>query len=340
MLNTIENPPNPWTGQHIDWIGEPPTAKLKVYRETARQIISTNNSPDLSFRHSVNPYRGCYHACAYCYARPMHQYWDFGAGTDWDTKIVVKTNAAEALRRDFDKKSWRGEPLLMSGSTDPYQPLEASFGLTRACLEVCAEYRNPVWIITKSALVRRDIDILQTLNREATTFVHFSIPFSDDDVSRRMEPFVPKPKIRFAAMRALHDAGIPVGISISPLIPSINDSDIVTLLERAREAGATWAFCVLLRLPREVLPVFSERLASAFPLKYDHVMSALESARGGSIGESGFGKRMVGVDERWKMIQRLFRQTCKRLGFNEGERPARGVRDTFKRPGAEQLDLF
>src|SRR5262249_52648938 len=182
------NPPNPWHTTHAEFLGEPPEAELEVYEETARSIVSENDSPDIGFRYSVNPYRGCFHACSYCYARPTHQYLDSGAGTDFERKIVVKVNAPELLRQRLSKKSWPGDTIVFSGVTDAYQPLEAVYGLTRRCLEVLAEFRNPVGIVTKGALVRRDRDLLPRLGRGAAARVHLSIPVAGDEAARLIRP--------------------------------------------------------------------------------------------------------------------------------------------------------
>jgi len=219
-LRLISNPPNPWHSAYREWIdAPPPEAQLEIYEEQAKTVLSENDSPDVGFRFSLNPYRGCFHACAYCYARPTHQYWDFGAGTDFERKIIVKTNAPEKLREAFMKKSWQGELVVFSGNTDCYQPLEVPYTLTRRCLEVCREFRNPVGLITKSALIRRDIDVLAALARDARAVVHMSIAFADDAMARKIEPNAPSPSTRFAAIRALTDAGIPVGVGIAPIIP-------------------------------------------------------------------------------------------------------------------------
>src|SRR5499427_2237401 len=203
-----DNPPNPWLTHSVEWIGEPPAAKIEVFEETeTRSIISTNDSPDVAFDHSVNCYRGCVHGCTYCFSRPTHEYLGYGAGTDFERKIVVKVRAPELLRKELMKASWTGDEIVFSFTSDPYIPLEANYKLTRACLEVCADFRNPVGIVTKSALVRRDIDVLQMLSREASVGVYFSIPFEDYEIARAVEPFAPSPKARFAAMKELADAG-------------------------------------------------------------------------------------------------------------------------------------
>ena len=187
-MKQIHNPPNPYETHHREWLGNAPTVKLQIFEDDTRSILSRNESPDVSFRWSVNPYRGCFHACAYCYARPSHEYLGFGAGTDFESKLVVKRDAPMLLRQAFLKPSWQGEVVVFSGNTDCYQPLEAAWGLTRACLEVCAEFRNPVAIITKAALILRDMDVLRQLTDVATLTVNISVPFADNEMARNVEP--------------------------------------------------------------------------------------------------------------------------------------------------------
>jgi DNA repair photolyase len=340
VTRRVSNPPNPWDTVHAEWLGQPPPAELEVYEEDAKSIISENDSPDVGFRYSVNPYRGCFHACAYCYARPTHQYLGWGAGTDFDRKIVVKRNAAQLLRKEMMRRSWKGELLVFSGVTDCYQPLEAVYGITRACLEVCAEFRNPVGIVTKGALVRRDADLLARMSRESEAMVYVSVPFADDAVGRAIEPNASLPSQRLETIAALSAAGLRTGVAIAPVIPGLNDSDIAAVLSRAREAGATSAFLTLLRLPAEVLPVFEERLAEAFPDRAARVWSNLEQARGGKRNESRFGARMEGVGPRWAAIENLFEIECRRLGFNRGEHEKKARVSAFRRPAPAQAGLF
>lgn len=337
-MRTISNPPNPFDSYHRELLEPARSAKLKVYGDETREILSRNESPDLPFRWSVNPYRGCFHACAYCYARPSHEYWGFGAGTDFDSKIVVKEDAPRLLRHAFDKPSWRGELIVFSGNTDCYQPLEASYGLTRACLDVCAEYRNPVGIITKGALVLRDIDVLEKLSRQAWVRVYFSIPFSSDDLARKVEPHAPSTTKRFEAMRVLADAGISTGISIAPVIPGLNEDDIPELLDRAHRAGACAATHVLLRLSGSVEPVFLERMKEAFPERIGKITSRLREVRGGALTEGRFFRRHTGEGVYWDMIEQLFSVAKRRAGFAEDN--ASTIPDTFRRPGVEQASLF
>ena len=312
----VSNPPNPWATHHVEWLEAPPPVQVEVYEECAKSILARNDSPDVPFRFSLNPYRGCQHACAYCYARPTHQYLDFGAGTDFDSKIVVKTNAAELLRRALAKRSWRREWIAFSGVTDCYQPLEASYGITRACLEVCREFRNPVGIITKSALVRRDMDVLLALDRVADVQVILSIPFADDATGRAIEPAASAPTTRFETLRLLSDAGLRTCVALAPLIPGLNDSQVPEILERARAAGARSAFMILLRLPAEVRPVFEERLRREFPDRADKVLNAHDEMRAPQgAGRSTFGERMRGRGARWESTRQLFELHCRKLGL-------------------------
>jgi DNA repair photolyase len=336
----VSNPPNPWETLHAEWLGEPPEAELEVFEEEARSIIAENESPDVGFRFSVNPYRGCFHSCAYCYARPTHQYLGWGAGTDFDRKIVAKVNAPELLRDELSRRSWRGETIVFSGVTDCYQPLEAVYELTRRCLEVCLEFRNPVGIVTKGALVRRDAEILSRLARDADAIVYVSIPFADEKAARAIEPNVAAPTQRFETIAALSTAGVPTGVGVAPVIPGLSDSDIPKILSRARAGGAERAFLTLLRLPAETRLVFEKRIAEAYPDRAARIFSNLEQMRGGKRNESRFGARMEGVGPRWAAIETLFEVECRRLGFN---RQADGTphTSTYRRPPAgPQRGLF
>ena len=338
-LLAVQNPPNPWASTDVEWIGPPPTAKLQIYVDQTREILARNDSPDLPFTWSVNPYRGCFHGCAYCYARPTHQRLGLGAGTDFERKLVVKTNAVELLREEFERPRWRGDALALSGVTDCYQPLEASYGLTRGLLQVCLEYRNPVGIVTKGALVQRDLDLLVALHEVTTLRVYLSIPFADDAMGRAIEPYAASISRRFAALRALSEAGITTGVSVSPVIPGLSDEQIPEILERAREAGAQRAFMVMLRLPAEVRPVFLERLHEAVPLRAGKVISAIEQSRGGGLNDSRFGQRMKGQGPRWAAIEALFAAHYRRLGFGEDRGQLQHQPTTFRRPRA-QRELF
>jgi len=335
----VHNPPNPWQADHVDWEGEPPPAELHVYEETARSILARNDSPDVGFRWSLNPYRGCYHGCAYCYARPSHQHLGWGAGTDFERRIVVKTNAPELLRETFARRSWRGETIAFSGNTDCYQPLEASYRLTRRCLELCLEHRNPLGIITKSAVVRRDVDLLADLARETRIRVMISIPFADDATARRIEPWASPVSRRFDTMRILSDAGVPTGIGIAPLIPGLNDTDVPALLERAKDAGGSTAFMTLLRLPAEVRDVFFVRLGEVLPRRRRRVERAIRDVRDGALYDPAFGDRMRGRGERWRAIEAMFEAHRRRLGLVPRDDAEEDAPSPFRRR-TRQLSLF
>lgn len=338
----LANPVNRFDSTTIDWEGAPPPAHLEVFEEHSRSILSEVTSPDVGMRWSLNPYRGCMHACAYCYARPSHQYLGFGAGTDFDRKIVVKVDAPELLREAFMRRSWRGESVTFSGNTDCYQPLENKYRLTRRCLEVCRDFRNPVHVITKAALIRRDIDVLAELSRSARCSTTLSIPYADDETGRAVEPYASSVSARFETVRLLSESGVEVSVNIAPLIPGLTDSHVPEILERARAAGATGAAIMPVRLSAEVLPVFLERMAVAFPHRFGRIKSAIGQIRSGKMNESAFGKRMVGDGPRWGAVQALFDAHCRRLGLNtydpeadhDDEAPT-----TFQRPSA-QGELF
>lgn len=337
-VRTVANPPNPFESRYRELLESPSNVALQVFEDNTKEILSRNDSPDLPFRWSLNPYRGCSHACAYCYARPSHEYWGFGAGTDFDSKIVVKPQAPALLRKALLRPSWEGELIVFSGNTDCYQPLEASYGLTRACLEVCADFRNPVGIITKSALVPRDLDLLRRLHEEAWVQVYFSIAFADAETARKVEPQVPTPAKRFEAMRRLSDAGIPTAISIAPVIPGLNDDDIPELLQRARQAGAAGATFILLRLSGHVETVFLERMAAAFPERIGKIVNRIKEVRGGKLTEGQFFKRHEGSGTYWNLVEQIFEVSYRKAGFSETA--LRPVPRSFRRPGPRQLGLF
>lgn len=356
-LRPVRNPPNPWRSTEVEYLEEVPPARLEIFEDHTRQILSRNDSPDLGFRWSLNPYRGCIHGCAYCYARPTHEYLSFGAGTDFERKIVIKPEAPALLREAFERPSWSGEVVVMSGVTDCYQPIEADFRLTRGCLEVCAEYRNPVGIITKAPLVERDIDVLTELTQKARVSVTVSIPIWDAERARAIEPYVASPQRRMRTITRLAQAGIAVGVNVAPLIPGLGDEDMVTILTAAADAGARYAGTVFLRLPGSVRAVFEERVRENLPLRAERILSRVREARGGKLNTSEFGKRFRGEGAYVESALALFHKTCERLGLNtwmgdegEGEgagEPGReeGAASTFQRPPkppkpGEQLGLF
>lgn len=337
-MRQIANPPNPFESRHRELLEPAASPQLMVYTDETREILSRNDSPDLPFRWSLNPYRGCFHACAYCYARPTHEYWGFGAGTDFESKIVVKEDAPRLLQRQFEKPGWPGELIVFSGNTDCYQPIEAEYGLTRACLQVCADYRNPVAVITKGALILRDLDVLRQLHREAWLLVYFSIPFASDEMARKVEPQAPTTTKRFSTMKALADAGIPTGISIAPIIPGLNDDMMAELLDRARQAGASAATSSLLRLSGNVEPVFLERMGQAFPERIGKITSRLREVRAGSLVERRFFRRQAGQGSYWAMIERLFALSKRKAGFSDDQ--VMDIPRTFRCPRGQQVSLF
>lgn len=339
----VSNPPNPWASAEIEYLDETPRSTLEIYEDHTREILSKNSSPDIPFTYSVNPYRGCMHACAYCYARPGHEYLSFGAGTDFETKIMVKMEAPALLRAAFERPSWKGDSLMFSGVTDCYQPLEASYRLTRGCLEVCAEYRNPLGIVTKAPLIERDIDVLQSLAKNARVGVMVSIPFWNQERARAIEPTVATPSRRIRTIERLAAAGIPVGVMTAPIIPGLNDEDMPQVLKAAREAGAQRAGYVLLRLPGSVKQVFEERVRAAMPLRAEKILNRIRETRGGALYQSEYGTRQTGEGLYAQTIANLFATTCRRLGLNGDDNPAQTPEaPTFRRPDkpGSQLALF
>ncbi len=313
----LSNPPNPWATTDVVYLEDapPPDVRLQVFEDHTRTILAKNDSPDVGFTWSVNPYRGCFHGCAYCYARPSHEYLGLGAGTDFDRKIVVKPQAPALLRQAFAKRSWRKETVVFSGVTDCYQPLEASYRLTRGCLEVCVDHANPAGIITKSPLIERDIDVLTALHAAASVHVTVSIPFWDVDKARAIEPFVATPVRRVHIIEKLARAGLSVGVNVAPIIPGLNDQDIPKVLAAARDAGAQSAGFVLLRLPGSVKDVFTERLRDALPLQADRVLHRIRETRGGELYDPRFGVRGRGEGQYAMAIKTLFQTTAARLGL-------------------------
>lgn len=335
----LNNPRNRWErAQRTYDLGEEPQQRLAVFSDETGKILSENQSPDIPFRFSINPYRGCAHGCAYCYARPSHEYLGFGSGSDFERKLVAKPRAAELLREAFEAKRWAGDVVVMSGNTDCYQPLEAELELTRQCLEVCAEYRNPVHIITKSALIERDLDVLGRLAREASLGVTLSVTFWDAEVARAIEPYAPPPRRRIEVIRRLTEAGIPVSVNVAPLIPGLSDSDLIPILEAARAAGAVSAAAIPLRLPGSVAEVFSERLRQFLPLRAEKVLTRVREMRGGKLNDPRFFSRMRGSGEYAKTLEAVFEATVRRLGFPGFPEGRHG---TFRRPDDRgQLRLF
>lgn len=324
FVRRIENPPNPYNRHTAEYIGEPPPVKLEVFVETAtKKIITKAFASDWEggWRYTVNCYRGCIHGCTYCFARQYHEYLGYGAGTDFETKIVVKPRAPELLRAELKKLSGRMPHLDFSFATDPYIPLEAEYKLTRSCLEVCAEFRVPVAIVTKSPLIVRDIDILKRLKKVS---VYFSLPFLTKEKSNPFEPFAPVPEARFRAIARLAEEGIETGIAIAPLIPGYNEADIPGLLERAKECGARRAFVSLLHIDTDSIEQYflakmQEKLSEPAVRK---IVNAIRRERGGRLRHRTYKERSTGQTEQWEVARRLFAFHARRLGFATSQSPA------------------
>ncbi len=312
--------------------------KTEVRDEIAKTIIATNDLPDIGFDKSINPYRGCEHGCIYCYARPSHAYWGYSAGLDFETKLIAKVNAAEALERELGKPSYAPATIMIGSNTDGYQPIERERKITRRVLEVLEKFSHPVAIVTKSALVLRDIDILARLASRGLAKVAISVTTLDHRLSRKMEPRASAPAKRVEAIRQLSAAGVPVAVMAAPLIPALNDNELERILETAAAAGATEAAYVLLRLPLEISPLFQEWLAAEFPHRAKHVMSLVRSTRAGKDYVSCFGERQRGSGHYADQIAARFQLALKRYGLNKRHLSLRS--DLFRRPGEAQLSLF
>src|SRR5436189_1729890 len=291
--------------------------KTLYLRDPSRSIIATNDSPDVGFDASINPYRGCEHGCIYCYSRPTHEYLGFSAGLDFETKILVKEDAPQLLREELNKKSWEPKTIAISGVTDPYQPIERRLGITRGCIEVLADFRNPVGIITKNALVTRDVDVLGEMSTWNGTRVFLSVTSLDPNVHRTMEPRTSTPELRLEAIRTLSAAGIPVGVMVAPVVPGLTDHEMPAILKAARDAGAQWAGFVVLRLPWAVAPLFEQWLEENFSDRKDKVLNRVRDLRGGKLYDAQWGVRGRGEGIFAEQIEALFDVTCRKLGLNE-----------------------
>ena len=325
--------------------GTDPTPKqlrTEVTEERARSIVSRNQSPDIPFSQSLNPYRGCEHGCVYCFARPSHAYLDLSPGLDFETKLYAKTNAAELLRREFARKAYRCSPISLGINTDAYQPIERRYRITRQLLEVFAECRHPVSLITKSALILRDIDLLAPMAQQGLVTVYVSITSLDNRLSSKLEPRAAAPHTRLKTVQALYEAGIPVGTMVAPIIPMITDSEIEHILEAAYAHGARAAGYVLLRLPHELKEVWREWLALHYPDRAAHVMSLVQQMRGGKDYDSAYGTRMRGEGPFADLIAMRFAKAYKRIGF--GRLPAldcsRFLPPVAEKPDSPQGTLF
>jgi DNA repair photolyase len=340
---TAANPENRYERIHVDFDAEieddgaPPTV---FYRDATRTALARNDSPDIGFEFSLNPYRGCEHGCIYCYARPSHEYLSFSAGLDFERRILVKEDAPQKLREAFLSPRWRPQVVSLSGNTDCYQPVERRLKLTRRCLEVFCEFRNPVEIVTKSALVARDCDLLAELARFRAAVVMISITSLDAQLARRMEPRAAQPVRRLEAIRQLAAAGVPVGVLTAPIIPGLNDEEIPSILEAAAKAGARTAGWVLLRLPKPVDALFDQWLRDNYPNRRERILHRIRECRDGHISDSTFGRRMRGSGVYAEQIASLFRTAARRHGLDRHEPPLNA--EAFRRPPqpGEQLALL
>jgi len=318
---------------------EQPAPRTSFFRDSTRRVISTNDSPDVGFTHSLNPYRGCEHGCIYCFARPFHEYLGLSAGLDFETKIFVKEEAPALLRRELMAKSWKPTAVGMSGVTDPYQPVERRLQLTRRCLEVMAEFRNPVGIVTKNHLVTRDIDHLSELAGHGAAAVHISLTTLDEKLQRVMEPRTSAPRLRLEAIRRLSDAGVPVGVLLAPIIPGMTDHEIPALLKAAAEAGARSAGFIPLRLPHAVAGLFERWLETHFPDRKEKVLGRIREIRGGALYDSRFGVRMRGEGVYADHMLALFQTSRRRYGLDAERKPL--STEAFRRPApGGQMALF
>ncbi|GAB7562654.1 PA0069 family radical SAM protein [Methylobacillus methanolivorans] len=311
----------------------------EVLIDNTRSIINWNNSPDVPFDRSINPYRGCEHGCIYCFARPSHTYLGLSAGLDFESRILIKPDAAKLLRKELSNKHYHCMPIAMGTNTDPYQPLEKQQQITRQVLQVLAEFQHPVSIVTKSAMVERDIDILAEMASAGLAQVFISVTTLSNKLSRSLEPRAAAPQRRLETIRRLHEAGIPTGVMTAPIIPVLTDLELEKILTAAHEAGATNAGYVLLRLPLEVAPLFEEWLMHHYPLKANHVMSIIRQSRDGKNNQADFHERMRGTGLFAHMIRQRFSLMTKKLGLNK--RSLEMNTALFKPPERpEQLGLF
>ncbi len=305
----------------------PPAPDTELLPEQIRSIISRNQSPDIPFTQSINPYRGCEHGCVYCYARPSHAYLDLSPGLDFEQRIFFKPNAAEVLRRELSKPGYQCQPITLGANTDAWQPAERQLGISRQILAALVEFRHPVSIITKSALVERDLDLLQELAAQNLVTVLLSITTFDDELKRRMEPRAAAPRRRVETLRRLSAAGIPCGVLAAPMIPGLNDHELENILDAAAGAGARHAGYVMLRLPHEVEPIFTEWLETHYPLKAGKVMSLIRQVRGGALNDARFGRRMRGSGPIAALLAQRFAAACRRHCFT---RQSEGTLETTR----------
>ncbi|HYD48949.1 MAG TPA: PA0069 family radical SAM protein [Terriglobales bacterium] len=339
---TGANPENRYERLHVSYdpTDEDPPLATELYRDSSKTILAENDSPDVGFRFSLNPYRGCEHGCIYCYARPSHEYLSFSAGLDFERRILVKHDAAQLLRKTFHSAKWQPQVVALSGNTDCYQPVERRLGITRACLEVFRDFLNPVAVITKSALISRDVDLLAEMAGAGTASVMISITSLDHELARRMEPRAAQPERRLDAIRTLASAGVPVGVMTAPIVPGLNDEEIPAILAAAAEAGARTAGWVMVRLPKPVDELFGEWLERNYPARRERVLHRIRECRDGRISDATFGRRMRGQGVYAEQIEALFKLSVKRYGLDRPHPPANLA--AFRRPpqAGDQLSLL
>lgn len=323
----------------LEALADEPSPRTEVLVDRARTIIASNSSPDIPFDRSINPYRGCEHGCIYCYARPSHGYLGLSAGLDFETRIFVKPEAERLLRDELRRPGYVPRSISLGANTDPYQPLEKRLEVTRRILEVLAHARHPVGIVTKSALVCRDLDLLAPMARDGLVNVHISITSFDAEIARTLEPRASAPRRRLETIRRLAAAGVPTGVMVAPVIPGLTDHEIERILEAAAGAGAASAGWVLLRLPHEVKELMTAWLEEHVPMRARHVLSLVRQCRDGRLNDPGFGSRMRGQGVFAELIAQRFRQACARLGLNRRALPQRT--DLFRPPPDDrQMSLW
>lgn len=329
-----------WVDDGWDIAEEERLLRTEVSLERPKSVISRNTSPDLPFDRSVNPYRGCEHGCIYCFARPSHSYLGLSPGLDFETRIVAKPEAPAVLARELRKKAYVCAPLAIGTSTDPYQPVEAKFGVMRGLLEVLRDFRHPVAITTRGAGVLRDLDLLSAMAGENLVHVGVSLTTLDADLARKMEPRAPAPAVRLRMIRELSLAGVPVRVMASPMIPGLTDHELEAVLTEARRAGARAASFIPLRLPHEVASLFADWLTRHFPGRAEHVMNAVAAIRGGKMNDPRFGSRMTGEGVEADLLAQRFRVSCRRLGFDRPLPRLDCSRFAAPPEPGEQLSLF
>jgi len=336
---TLSNPPGRFEHQDVEevhdgWYEEdqPDTIATTIEPDRARGIITRNDSPDIPFEQSINPYRGCEHGCVYCYARPSHAFMGLSSGIDFETRLFYKADAGRVLEEELAKPRYVCKPITIGANTDPYQPIERQMQVTRAVLEVLARTRHPASIITKSALVLRDLDLLVDMARDNLVSVAISITTLSPETKRVLEPRTASPQARLRALRELNAAGVPTGVMVAPIIPAITDHEMEAILEAAAAGGARWAGYTIVRLPYEIKDLFRDWLTEHFPDRAAHVMSLIRDMRGGRDYDSKFGERMRGTGPIAELLRSRFKMACKRLGLNSGSREMPDRTELFRPP--------